>query len=201
MGGYGSGRRHQGGKQTTSAFRSIDVRWLYRKRLLEPGTVGNVRWSMYGNAVTSLQVRAEDDQVIFTLKSPGMGDDRISKTHRVHLDWSKCHLGGERPWFRCAVPGCNRRVALIYCGDTFACRHCQALAYASQRETGYVRALGKMDRIRDKLAWGPGIITGDRSKPKGMHWRTFARLAAEHDGLVKRYVTGMSQRLEVAPQI
>lgn len=186
MGGFFSGRRNQGGRQTTSAFRSIDVRWLQRKGLLKSGAAATLRWSVDGSTLTSLQVQTEDDQVIFTVK------DR--EAYRVHLDWSKCHLGGARPWFLCPI--CSRRVALIYCGDTFACRHCRQLAYASQREVGYVRAVRKMDRLRDKLGWGPGIISGDRSRPKGMHRRTFARLAAEHDGLVSRYVTGMSQRFE-----
>jgi hypothetical protein len=67
----------------------------------------------------------------------------------VYLDWSHCHLGGQRVWFRCPV--CNRRVALIYRAGLFACRHCLNLAYASQPEKPHVRALRKVGKIRDKL--------------------------------------------------
>jgi hypothetical protein len=191
MGGFGSGRRHQGGKDTTKECLSIDVRWLQRQGLLAVGKSTSLNWSIAGSASGSFQVRAESNGVV--LKHDNRNDNQ-----RVQLERSSCHLGGKRVWFLCPSQGCGRRVALLYMGRSgrFACRQCQALAYASQRETGYVRALGKMDRIREKLAWGPGIISCDRSKPTGMHWRTFARLAAEHDGLVRRYVTGMSQRFE-----
>lgn len=56
------------------------------------------------------------------------------------LVWTRCHLGGARPWFRCnaSVGGraCGRRVAKLYLrGHVFACRQCYGLAYASQSET------------------------------------------------------------------
>ncbi len=191
MGGFGSGRRHQGGKDTTKEYLSLDARWLQRNGLLLAGKSTSLSWSIAGSAIGSFQVLAESDSVV-------LRHDSQTDNQRIQLDRSSCHLGGKRVWFLCPSQGCGRRVALLYTGRSgrFACRHCQALAYASQRETGYVRALGKMERIRDKLDWGPGIISCDRRKPTGMHWRTFARLAAEHDRLVRRYVTGMSQRYE-----
>lgn len=51
-------------------------------------------------------------------------------------------------------------------------------------------------RLRDKLGWGPGIMNVDRSKPKGMHWRTFVWLKAEHDALIGEYLAGITQRFE-----
>jgi hypothetical protein len=87
-------------------------------------------------------------------------------------------------------------VALLYCAEQWACRHCLNLAYASQREKPHVRALRKVDRLREKLDWGPGILPLDRSRPKGMHRRTYARLAAEQDGLVRQYLLGMNARFE-----
>ena len=42
----------------------------------------------------------------------------------------------------------------------------------SQREPDYDRAARRVDRIRDKLGWEPGILNGKGWKPQGMHWHT-----------------------------
>ena len=36
--------------------------------------------------------------------------------------------------------------------------------------------------------WEPGILNGNGGKPKWMRWRTFERLAAEHDQFVGRSI-------------
>jgi hypothetical protein len=55
------------------------------------------------------------------------------------------------------------------------------LAYPSRRDGFADRAIHRADRICDKLGWEPGLANGYGLKPKGMHWRTFERLCAEHD--------------------
>ncbi|MDD2744313.1 MAG: hypothetical protein PHV02_18800 [Rhodocyclaceae bacterium] len=192
----GSGRHRQGAKGTTKDYRTLDVRLLQRKGALAPGTTSTLRWSINGNTLEFIQIRAEDDRVILSQDRRREIGEGPGVEYSVFLDWSVCHLGGQRAWFRCPAKGCGRRVALLYSGTIYACRHCYKLAYASQREKGYVRALGKVERLRDKLGWGPGIVNIDHRKPKGMHRRTYARLAAEHNGLVRKYVIGMSQRFE-----
>jgi len=49
------------------------------------------------------------------------------------------------------MPDCGKRVAILYGGNTFICRHCRELAYPSQRETDYERAARRTNRIREKL--------------------------------------------------
>lgn len=46
------------------------------------------------------------------------------------------------------------------------------------------RASRQADKLRDLLGWEAGILNGNGGKPKGMHWQTFERLDARHDGLV-----------------
>ena len=41
------------------------------------------------------------------------------------------------------------------------------------------RALGKANKIRMKLGGEPGVASTFPDKPKGMHWRTYQRLAQE----------------------
>jgi len=193
MGGFGSGRRNQIGRPTTSDYpATLDVSWLNREGLLVPGMTATLRWSMRGETVGTLWVHTEEDRVTF--RPVSLEGDASGPEQAVHLDWSHCHLGGQRPWFRCPV--CSRRVALLYGAGQWACRHCLNLAYASQREKPHVRALRKVDRLREKLEWGPGILPLDRSRPKGMHRRTYARLAAEQDGLVREYLAGLTERYE-----
>jgi hypothetical protein len=192
----GSGQQRQRKKATTNDYRALDVRVLQRKGLLVPGRTSTIRWSINGNTLESIQLRAEDDRVILSQNSRREAGEGPAVEYPIYLDWSGCHLGGQRAWFRCPAKGCGRRVALLYSGSIYACRHCHQLAYASQREKGYARALRKVDRLRDKLGWGPGIMNVDRSKPKGMHWRTFVWLKAEHDALIGEYLAGMTQRFE-----
>jgi hypothetical protein len=43
----------------------------------------------------------------------------------VPIHWTKCHFGGQRPWFNCP---CGRRVAKLYWTEAcFACRRCLGL--------------------------------------------------------------------------
>jgi hypothetical protein len=194
MGGIGSGRRYQSGRNTTSDYQSLDVRWLLKRGLLTPGRSETISWSRNGNTIASIQVRAEADRVVLNYRSRSHGDYWQAMEYPVYLEWTHCHLGGRRAWFRCPAHGCSRRVAILYGGAIFACRHCHRLAYESQREAGYDRMARRADRLRDKLGWEPGILNGNGIKPKGMHWRTFERLETEHDALVDESLAGMAKR-------
>ena len=146
---------------------------------------------------TSIRARTEPERVILTHRHRSGGDDWKDESYPVYLDWTACHLGGQRPWFLCPAQGCRRRVAILYGGGIFACRHCYQLAYPSQRETDDDRAARRADRIREKLDWEPGILNGNGWKPNGMHWNTFERLTAQHDAFVQVSLAGMAARLNL----
>ena len=194
MGGWGSGPGRRG-KDTTSDMRSLDVRRLQRDGLLMPGRWFSWMWSCNGEEVASIQIRTEADRVVLNYRSRSNGGEWHPMKYPVHLEWTDCHLGGRRVWFRCPGRGCGQRVAILYGGSTFACRHCHQLAYQSQREVAYDRAARRADRIRDRLNWEPGILNGGGDKPKGMHWRTFERLKARHDAHVAVSLAGMADQL------
>jgi len=198
MGGMGSGRRwHFGANDTTDDYRSIDVRRWRRDGLLDAHQSFGWQWSRHGEVVASIRARTEPDRVILTYRHRSGGSDWKDESYPVYLDWTPCHLGGQRPWFLCPARGCGRRVAILYGGAIFACRHCYRLAYLSQRETDDDRAARRADRIRERLGWEPGILNGNGLKPKGMHWRTFERLTAEHDVFVEESLAGMAQRFGI----
>ena len=108
-------------------------------------------------------------------KPPG-SDEWISEEYPVYLNWSPCNYGGKRPWFLCPARGCGRRVAVLYGGGVFACRQCHQLAYQSQRDAKYERALTRAQAIRAKLGGSPDPSEPFPAKPKGMHWETYSRL-------------------------
>lgn len=198
MGGLGSGRHwHYGGKDTTDDYRTLDVRRWQRDGLLTPGRAFGWQWTRRGEVVASIQARAETGRIILSYRHRSGGSEWTNKEYPVLLDWTPCHYGGQRAWFMCPAQGCERRVAILYCGGIFACRHCYRLAYPSQRESDYDRAARQADKIRERLGWEPGILNGSGGKPKGMRWRTFERLTAEHDALVNESLAGAMRRFGI----
>ena len=197
MGGTGSGRRSQSGKDATDDYRALDVRRWQRDGYLTPGRAFSWQWMRNGEMVASIQVRTESDRVILSYRQRGGGDQWKDERYPVRLSWSPCTYGGQRAWFLCPAAGCGRRVAVLYGGVIFACRHCYRLAYPSQRETADDRALRRADRIRARLGWEPGILNGDGSKPKWMRWRTFQRLSTKHEAFVGASLAGLAQRLGI----
>ena len=69
----------------------------------------------------------------------------------VRIVRTPCRLGGSRAWFICPAVGCGRRVAILYGGGIFACRHCYDLAYDSSRNSS------KGSRMWDELGAVAGI--------------------------------------------
>ena len=135
MGGYGSGRRCSS-KDTTSSYIQLDVRWLQRKGFLRPGYDFTLTWSRNGEIFANINIRSESDRIILIYRHRKYNeDDWQSREYPVLLEWRRCNYGGQRAWFVCPGLGCGRRVAILYGGRIFACRHCYQLAYASQRET------------------------------------------------------------------
>lgn len=195
MGGSGSGNRWRyGAKSTTDDYRTLDVRRLARTDVLRPGYCGGWQWTRDGETVASIQMRTEHDRVILIYKHRSGSDEWKDERYPVRIVRTSCHLGGSPPWFVCPAVSCGRRVAILYGGSIFACRHCYRLAYPSQRQTWHDRAARRADRIREKLGWEPGILNEEGWKPKGMHWRTFEGLTAEHDAFVQISLAGMAQR-------
>ncbi|NDR59195.1 hypothetical protein [Aliiruegeria sabulilitoris] len=204
MGGMGSGRHwHIGARSTTEDYRAIDVRWLGREGMMRPGYSGNITWSRNGGVVASVGIASEPGRIVLDYRSRSVGEDWESLRYSVHLDATPCNIGGARHWFLCPAQGCGRRVAVLYGGRIYACRHCHQLAYPSQREDAGERAARKADRIRGQLGWKPGILNGPElcNKPKGMHWRTFERLNHHHDRFVMQALGGIAAKFGFADRL
>lgn len=194
MGGIGSGRRNQDGRLTTSESRPLDIRQLHRNNLLVPGRSFGWSWTCNGENMASIQIRVELGYVILRYRSQSNDSEWQPKEYPVYVEWTDCSFGGKRPWFLCPMSGCSKRVAILYSGSMFACRHCMNLAYACQRETTDDRAARRADTLRRRLKWEPGILNGEGIKPKGMHWRRYERLRSEHNAYAIASIAEMRLR-------
>jgi len=195
MGGMGSGRRYQGGKETTDDCRSLDVRYLQRNGLLSAGRSSILNWTRNGKNEASIQVRMDADRVILDYRHQCNGSEWKSQNYPIRIEWTPCYYGGARAWFLCPANGCGKRVAKLYInGAIFACRHCYKLAYACQRETYDDRAARRADTIRRRLGWDVGILNLNGGRPKGMHYRTYLRLTIKHDIFVGISLAGIAKR-------
>jgi hypothetical protein len=174
---------------------ALDIRRLQRNGLLTPGQFLSWQLSRNSGAVTSFQIRTEANRVILKYRSRNKGGEWRQMEYPVNLEWTGCNLGGKRAWFLCPVPGCGRRVAILFGGSILACRHCHNLAYQCQRETADDRAMRRADTIRRRLGWGAGIANPEGGKPKGMQWRTYKRLKAEYAAFASASWAGMAERL------
>jgi hypothetical protein len=180
----------------------VDVRYLRREGLLEPGRWFSLRWSRAGRETGSIRGAVEGsarpEQVLLLYRHrSGPGAEWEDVQEPVSLDWTACHFGGERPWFVCPGAGCGRTVALLYGpGKYFLCRNCHDLVYESQRENGMTRAISRAQAIRERLGGSANMTKPFPDKPKGMHWRTYERLREEHDEAEMEQLAGMREWLD-----
>ncbi len=201
MGGVGSGSWYRFDKKTTiDECQSIDIRYLHRNGLLQPGHSFSLRWSWAGRQSGSIGGVAHDDSRVTFFYSHRRGDSGggwkdVKET--VPLEWTPCNFGGEWPWFICPGAGCGRRAAVLYgSGRYFLCRHCYDLSYESQREDKTHRALRMAQKIRKRLEGSANMMGPFPEKPKGMHLKTYMRMFREHNDAEMEQLTGMRERLD-----
>jgi hypothetical protein len=181
MGGWGSGRRLSS-KEITTDYRRFDVLSLHRGGWLRPGVTFISHWYVGGVEQSTIKGWAESDRITLSYRHQYNGEDWETLNYPIYLDRTPCHYGGSRPWFVCPGRGCGRRVAVLYAGRLFVCRHCRQLAYESQREAPHLRALGRVFSMQERMGW-KGMCADDGPPPrrKGMHHKTYERLARQFE--------------------
>ena len=173
MGGFGSTRwGWVSTKDTVEGNRSLDINRLDRSGCLHPGYRGGWEWTRDGERVASIWFRQDGDRLVLSYRVRRNGEEWQDVEQSTPIVWMPCRFGGARPYFVC--PGvvneiaCGRRVAKLYgAGTYFLCRHCYRLAYASQREDRYDRALRQADNIRLRLGGESGTASAFPPRPKG----------------------------------
>jgi hypothetical protein len=196
MGGPGSGSWYRySTRDTAGRYRAIDVNWMHRQGYLRPGRVFFLSWSRGGEPCGSISGVAEEDWIVLDYQLTERDGEPKDMRYSVRLTWTPCNYGGFRPWFEC--PGCYRRVGKLYGGARFLCRHCYGLAYNSQNESAWDRALSKCQNIRRRLGGTANMTEPFPDKPKGMHWRTYWRLWEQYMRSERDEVALMARRFRL----
>ena len=158
-----------------------DIDRLNRAGCLRPGYRGGWKWTRNGEQVASLRFWRGPNGLVLSYRVRDHGGEWQDVEQPTPIVWMPCRFGGGRPYFVCPgiVDGivCSRWVTKLYgAGRYFLCRHCYRLAYASQREDRYDRALRRANNIRVRLGGEPGVASAFPTRPKGMHRETYERL-------------------------
>ena len=187
--------RYGSAKRTTDDYKRIDVRFLHKQNCLRAGSDFTLTWTCGGERIGWMQCRTTSEAVILAYKHRrGEADDWTNEEYPVKISHTPCNYGGERPWLHCPALGCGRRVAVLYGGAIFACRHCHRLAYESQRERNYERALRRAQSIQERCGRALCVDDGLAGKPKGMHWSTYQRLEQQYDRLISMMNLGAARQ-------
>ena len=161
----------------------LDANHLSEMGCLRPGWSGTCQWTD-GNEVVSINLRAEAAGLHLSYPvrvGGGEWEDMAETIPIVHL---RCRFGGSRAYFICPGPGdgteCGRRITKMHLSHRyFLCRHCNQLAYASQYEQPWQRALRRANKLKQRLGIDVGIAEPFPDKPKGMWARTYGGLLDE----------------------
>ena len=143
----------------------LDINYLNRKGMLQPGSSSLVRWSQQGEDLASIRVYGGGDQVMLRYKYAGSEDIAQS----VGLEFTPCNFGGERPWFQC--PRCQKRVGTLLGGRHFYCRKCLGVVYYTQQCGTLDRLMHRMHKLERRL---------ERS---GLHKKTIRNLTCQIEQL------------------
>jgi hypothetical protein len=197
MGGPGSGRWSFSGRPTCEARHAIDLAHLRRRGLLNSGHSSTLSWSQGGRAMGSVTLTAQHDGVRLAYSSRDRSGVAVDVDEHVSFAYTATMFGGRRQWFQC--PRCGRGCRKLYAGRHFRCRRCHGLAYASQSEPADRRAMGRAEKIAQRLhvMWG-GATEADYEfppKPPKMRWATYRRLEEQYDELQGRWAAGAMARL------
>lgn len=151
--------------RTVDECRVLDVNELHREGFLERDATharGTSTWYRDGEEVASIgfyRTTTDADtpalRLHYTVDPDG---DSRDVEHTVPLEYTECHFGGERPWFRCPARACGERVGKLYkpprC-DHFLCRECHDLAYESNERQGdalYENITKPFERLDEAVA-------------------------------------------------
>jgi hypothetical protein len=147
---------------------SLDVRELKRFGLLQDDRMmlqNGFRWPALLRILSSR----------YWLELDFAGRDTMQ---RVRVSWTRCHLGGWRPWMHC--PYCEKRVAKLLKGmGGYCCRACiGSPLYACQTRSAHGRRHFEICKIRLQLNGMASLLEPFPERPRGMHRKRYDRMKA-----------------------
>jgi hypothetical protein len=144
----------------------LDVRELKRLGMLTDvprGLRGTLRWPHIRKIVADRYwIELQMEQIV----------------QQIRLSWTRCHIGGWRPWMLC--PYCQARKAILLRGyGGYCCRTCIGKPlYASQAKSAHGRRHFEICKIRLQLNGHASLLEPFPDRPRRMHRKTYARMKA-----------------------
>ncbi len=179
---------------------ALDISKWHRAGVLVPGRTFTTTWSRDEADAGSIAATITATGAILSYTLPRQdGDGREHLAYVAPIEWTACHYGGRRPWWRCplswaGVP-CLRRARVLFLRERFfGCRPCLRLGYQSQRLPGYWRALRRALALAE-LVGGADPLAPLPPKPRGMHWRTYRDISAAWNTACATFVPEAERRL------
>jgi hypothetical protein len=114
VGGFGSGRRGYGSAPTCEGTHSIDLACLRRRRMLEPGRISTLTWSIGGERLGEISLAAQTNGVRLLYNLTGRDGTKTSINELVPFAYTATMFGGRRRWLMCLK--CGRRCRRIFGG-------------------------------------------------------------------------------------
>ncbi len=177
-------------------MKRLDLDRLRRDGSLRSGAMSTIRWSRGGDDLGSIGTIARGDALRLLYRARTGDGPWADIDETVRLVAMKTRFGGERLWFSC--PGCLTRCRVLFGGARFRCRRCHGVRYRSQGETRADRATRGMFKIVQRL-YPKAEINDLPPKPKGMHWRTYERLAERYQTYDDQWANEAIRRFGILP--
>ena len=130
------------------SYHAIDLAWLRRRKMLQPGRSSSIQWSHCGRPAGSIGIVAKANCVHLVYRHRAWGDQWQEMREIVSFTETRTCFGGRRRWFEC--PGCGRACRVLF-GGPFRCRRCHGLHYSSQYQSAGSRTIGRLQALRTRL--------------------------------------------------
>lgn len=194
MGGYGSGqwpRRER--KRAVEECLVLDAAALEVKEHIAVLQDGRYTGSgQSGPGIVGFTV--ERGETGWIVRLDGTSDGHVHTpvlNATFSLQSTRPHYGGQRWWFTC--PQCGGRCRKVYCppGQTaFGCRACLGLSYRlrqAQKSTGRALRISRLKATLGAYGYDTAPAAPTPQRPKGMRWKTYARLLGKLRAVERRF--------------
>jgi hypothetical protein len=197
MGGMNSGSRARSGTLKDDQLHRLDIHEV-RSAIGERAFSRQVEALRPAGAGLSIQLTGDDRYTLAVIRDDGSATipyglaealSSVSPRQFVPLAMTKPRFGGARYWFRCPRSGCGCRCSVLYREEhsnarAFACRKCIRFRYRTQVLGDADVVSARMVKLLTRL---DVTDTGEVRRPKGMHSRTFRRIANKLDAQAELY--------------
>ena len=141
------------------SYHAIDLAWLRRRKMLQPGRSSSIQWSHCGRPAGSIGIVAKANCVHLVYRHRAWGDQWQDMREIVSFTETRTCFGGRRRWFEC--PGCGRACRVLF-GSPYRCRRCHGLHYSSQYQSAGSRTIGRLQALRTRLGGSGNLRSRSR---------------------------------------